>query len=144
MRIRGPVAALLAGLICALAAGPLPAHGQAGQPYRMRYQLSAGELAALCREDRADQAQTMQNLICAGYITGVRDGVEVGAAPSGQVQALFCPPPGFSRDDAIRIFRDYIASRSERHALPAAMVVALALKERHPCPPGPAQPGQAR
>jgi hypothetical protein len=139
MRFGRFVAAPLAGLLCVAAAGAPPAAGQPGPPQPIRYQLTAGELADLCREDRADEAQTMRNLICAGYITGVRDGVEIGAAPSGRVQALFCPPPGLSRDDAIRIFRDYIASRSERNALPAAMVVALALKERHPCPPGPAR-----
>lgn len=129
------VVATLIGLFCVLTAGSLPANGQPGPPQSMRYQLTAGELADLCREDRTDEAQTMRNLICAGYVTGVLDGVEVGAAPSGQVQTLFCIPSGLSRDDSIRLFRDHIAARPERRVLPGAMVVALALKERHPCPP---------
>jgi hypothetical protein len=129
--------AFAASLFCALAVHALPAKGQSGPPHQMRYQLTAGELAELCREDRADDAQTMRNLICAGYITGIRDGVEVGAAPTARGQTLFCLPSGFSRDDSMRLFRDYIAARPERSGLPAAMVVALAFKERHPCPAQP-------
>ena len=133
MRLR---TALITTLSCILAGQALPAHGQ---PTEMPYQLTASELAEMCREDRTNTSQTMQNLICAGYITGVRDGVEIGAAPARQPHNLYCLPRGISRGDTIRLFQDYIAERPERGALPAAMVVALAFKERHPCPPRPAQ-----
>ena len=132
--------AFAASLFCALGLHGLPAaEAQSDQPYRMPYQLTAGELAELCRAGQTDEAQTMRNLICAGYITGVRDGVEVGAAPALRGQSLFCLPSGFSRDDSMRLFRDYMAVRPERSGLPAAMVVALAFKERHPCPTPPAR-----
>ena len=131
--------AFAASLFWTLGVHGLPAaKAQSDQPYRMPYQLTAGELAELCREARADPAQTMRNLICAGYITGVRDGVEVGAAPAMRGQTLFCLPSGFSRDESMRLFRDYMTARPERSGLPAAMVVALAFKERYPCPTQPA------
>lgn len=131
--------AFVATLSCLLGVHAFPANGQPRPPVEMPYQLTANELAELCREDRTNEAQTMQNLICAGYITGVRDGVEVGAAPARQAQTLFCLPSGITRGETIRLFRDYIASRPERGGLPAAMVVALAFKERHPCPIQPAR-----
>jgi hypothetical protein len=101
----------------------------------------AATLASLCRPGDVGSAQELQNLICAGYVVGVRDAFNYNtdavnniAPKNGRLADPFCPPRGTERGAYIDAFNEYMIANPEMGSGPAAGVVMLAFERKFPCP----------
>lgn len=99
---------------------------------QLAYQLTSGELYGYCKEYEDKNEEATRQLLCNGYITGVRDGMEIPAAFIPPDKRLFCTNNA-GRQEVFEVVKDYLKSNPDRMDDPAAVSVALSLKRRYPC-----------
>lgn len=104
----------------------------------LSYELSSAELLDYCRERSSPNESAVYQLLCHGYITGVRDGIELGSSQVDKDKRLFCIPKlERERDQVKAVVTDYLQTNPKEADTPAVISVALALKRKFPCSNGP-------
>jgi|SRR5450755_2336230 len=70
---------------------------------------------------------------CAGYITGVNDGVmgQLAAAPNAKLP--YCLPPGVNSKQSAMVVKKYLEDNPAQLHLPASLLTIHALVDSFPC-----------
>ncbi len=101
----------------------------------VRVDFDGAQLAETCRSAEDDPHQDLTNLLCAGYVIGVRDSFnfihDISGAPG-----RFCADRSVTRGEYIDAFKEYFAQNPRMADLPAVGVILLAFEWKFPCPQG--------
>jgi hypothetical protein len=122
---------LLAVGLMALACFARPA--MAGEMVTLHVQLTGGDLYDLCVDKPGDETQMLNNHICAGYLSGAQDAVDMMTLYlKGRPE--YCVPGDTKRGVLLNIFRDYVKMHPEDRERPGAAVMVIAYRGAFPCP----------
>lgn len=83
-------------------------------------------------EECEDGSEAFFQAACAGYVSGVADGMIAGAAMQSK-STSFCRRPGVSWGQQRRVVLAYIKAHPENSDMPTALLVDLALTKAFPC-----------
>jgi hypothetical protein len=83
-------------------------------------------------EECEDGSEAFFQAACAGYVSGVADGMIAGAAMQNK-STSFCRRPGVSWGQQRRVVLAYIKAHPDNSDMPTALLVDLALTKAFPC-----------